>query len=156
MGAVTAEIAPRQAEQAARERQAPFLPTGEVNRQAVVQDPHQPGAKLDQDKVDLTYLAEYFPRACEAVCRCAELGEQKYIRGGWRSVPDGVRRYTKALWRHLFRLGDDDPVPGVPPKLIHDAQVAWNALARLELLLGMPPAGFGDDFHAGGFGGGHR
>jgi hypothetical protein len=29
---------------------------------------------------------------------------------------------------------------GVPPELIHDAQVAWNALARLELLLTAPPA----------------
>jgi hypothetical protein len=63
-----------------------------------------------------------------------------YIRGGWRSVSDGARRCTKALWRHLFRLGDDDPVRGVPPELIHDAQVAWNALARLELLLTAPPA----------------
>jgi hypothetical protein len=96
--AVTAEIARREvaALKQARERQAPFLPTGEVNRQAVAADPHQAGAKLDHGKVDLTYLAEYFPRACEAVCRCAELGEQKYTRGGWRSVSDGVRRYTKS------------------------------------------------------------
>jgi hypothetical protein len=30
-------------------------------------------------------------------------------------------------------------VPGVPSHLIHDAQVAWNSLARLELLLTEPP-----------------
>jgi hypothetical protein len=39
-----------------------------------------------------------------------------YIRGGWRSVSDGARRCTKALWRHLFRLGDDDPVRGGPTR----------------------------------------
>lgn len=62
--AVTAEIAAREAGRAAveqaRQRQSRFLTTGEVNRQGVV-DPHQPGAKLDQDKVDLTYLARVLP-----------------------------------------------------------------------------------------------
>jgi hypothetical protein len=40
--------------------------------------------------------------------------------------------------RHLFKIGE--PVPYLAPEVVHDAQVAWNALARLELLLGLPPA----------------
>ncbi len=96
---------------------------------------HQPGAKLDDVKVDLTFFAVYFPQACEAVCRVAAYGADKYCRGGWRTVADGFHRYTKALFRHLFKIGKPDPVPGLPPNLIHDAQVAWNALARLEFLL---------------------
>lgn len=41
--------------------------------------------------------------------------------------------------RHLCRSGEPAPVPYLAPEVVHDAQVAWNALARLELLLGMLP-----------------
>ena len=39
--------------------------------------------------------------------------------------------YTDALYRHLLAESPDDPDTG----LLHAAHAAWNALARLELLL---------------------
>lgn len=95
---------------------------------------HEPGAKLDAGKVDLTFLEDW-PNALVMVCRVAEYGANKYSRGGWRSVPNGFRRYTKALLRHVLGVGDLDLIPGVPREHVHDAQVAWNALSRLEIKL---------------------
>ena len=47
-------------------------------------------------------------------------------------MPDGLRRYTQAMWRHLFAEVDEiDEESGQP----HIAMTAWNALARLELAL---------------------
>ena len=49
-------------------------------------------------------------------------------------VPDGVNRYTDALARHLLAeaIGEKvDPESG----LYHAAHAAWNALARLDLML---------------------
>ncbi|HXC76808.1 MAG TPA: dATP/dGTP diphosphohydrolase domain-containing protein [Candidatus Acidoferrum sp.] len=91
------------------------------------------GKKFDEGKVDLTFLAEYFPLACEAVCRVSMYGEQKYkARGGWHAVPDGFVRYTRAMWRHLFAEEEGIDEESDQP---HIAMTAWNALARLELKL---------------------
>jgi hypothetical protein len=48
-------------------------------------------------------------------------------------VPEGYRRYTGALIRHLLKEPREalDKDTG----LTHQAAVAWNALARLELML---------------------
>jgi hypothetical protein len=105
---------------------------------------HVKGAKDDTEKVDLTLVTEYFPRALRAVAKIGDFGQRKYVREGWKWVPGGVVRYTQALLRHLVR---DDSEPrfyqespsqdGSAPmeELDHEAQVAWNALARLELIL---------------------
>lgn len=121
----------KEAQQAARATQE--FAGAEADPQGL--DPKTQGAKLDAGKVDLTFLMDYFPRALTAVCWVSEFGASKYSRGGWRGVPDGVSRYTKALLRHLFGVGRADPIPNLDPKDVHDAQVAWNALARLELKL---------------------
>ena len=98
--------------------------------------------KFDADKVDLTLVTEYFPLALAAVARVSEFGARKYVRGGWRDVTNGVFRYTKALLRHAIRTGprhyqESPALDGSAPLewLDHEAQVAWNALARLELIL---------------------
>lgn len=93
---------------------------------------HDNGAKLDAGKPD-TSLLLMFGRALLEVSKVSTVGAAKYTRGGWQFVPEGVQRYTAALLRHLFkenyeRLDNDT-------ELLHAAQVAWNALARLELLL---------------------
>jgi hypothetical protein len=101
-------------------------PTGKVST--------QPGAKLDAGKVDVYRGAlAYFPKALEAVARVSEAGARKYSWKGWMSVPDGVRRYTAALCRHLIKEEDEliDPDTGC----LHAAQTAWNSLARLELMI---------------------
>lgn len=90
---------------------------------------HEAGAKMDGGKPDLSLLLD-FGRALAAVGAVATRGAAKYTRGGWIKVPNGINRYTAALLRHLFTddLFDEDGFR-------HDAQVAWNALARLERIL---------------------
>lgn len=102
------------------------------------QDPHgisahEPGAKLDAGKTRVGLVLGGFSRALSAVCEVGTYGAQKYTPSGWRSVPDGVERYTDAMGRHLLM----EPRETVDPDsgLSHAAHVAWNALARLELMI---------------------
>lgn len=94
-----------------------------------------PGAKLDAQKAPvLAGVLQYFPRALIEVARCSEAGAKKYSWKGWESVPDGITRYGNALGRHMLYEeieGEFDRDTG----LLHATQVAWNALARLELIL---------------------
>lgn len=97
--------------------------------------PSEPGAKLDAGKAPIMQgVLQYFPRALDAVAGVSALGARKYTWGGWESVPDGVNRYSDALGRHLLSEKIDGPVDP-ETDLLHAAQVAWNALARLELML---------------------
>lgn len=76
----------------------------------------------------------YFPRAIQAVAAVSGFGASKYAWKGWEGVADGFSRYSDAMVRHLTYEGageDVDPDSG----LLHAAHVAWNALARLELLI---------------------
>ncbi len=93
------------------------------------------GVKLDSEKIDPTFVFEYFPRALLAVSEVSMFGAKKYTRAGWRTVPYGVQRYTAALDRHRLNEGIDGLYDENDSKLLHAAQVAWNALARLELML---------------------
>jgi hypothetical protein len=97
--------------------------------------PNTPGAKLDAGKAPIMRGAvQYFPRALEKVAEVSAFGAKKYTWNGWESVPDGALRYSDAMGRHLVGEsidGPTDPETG----LMHAAQVAWNALARLELML---------------------
>lgn len=77
---------------------------------------------------------DYFPRALLAVAEISAFGASKYAFRGWLDVPDGYNRYSDALGRHICKAvidGDYDPDSG----LMHDAHIAWNAMARLELKL---------------------
>lgn len=98
--------------------------------------PHDPGAKLDQGKPRAGLLCS-FGKALLAVAEVATFGANKYTQDGWEEVPNGQARYTDALLRHLLieRTEPVDPETHLP----HAAHVAWNALARLELLLRTPP-----------------
>lgn len=96
--------------------------------------PKEPGAKLDSGKSPVVRGAiQYFPRALKAVAIVSQKGAEKYSWRGWEDVPDGFQRYSDALGRHLTdeSLSDYDEDTGC----LHAAQVAWNALARLELML---------------------
>ncbi len=96
--------------------------------------PHDPGAKLDAGKTRLGLVLGGFAAALEQVGRVGTYGVQKYTEDGWKSVPDGQARYTDAMFRHLLTEMEGeifDPDTG----LYHAAQTAWNALARLELML---------------------
>jgi hypothetical protein len=99
--------------------------------------PHEPGAKLDAGKIRPGLVLGGFSRALQAVSRVGTYGAKKYTPDGWRTVPDGAERYTDAMVRHLLSEADatEDPESGLP----HAAHVAWNALARLELMLRESP-----------------
>ena len=92
-----------------------------------------PGAKFDAGKVRPSLILTDMPRAILAVAEVATYGAAKYSEGGWKHVESGIARYTDAMDRHRVKEGieshDDDS------GLLHAAQVAWNALARLELML---------------------
>jgi hypothetical protein len=95
-------------------------------------DQHTHGAKLDNGKPDCSLLL-MFGRALSAVAEVGTYGAAKYTRGGWRGVVDGINRYTAAMIRHLFKEDKEEMDTDLP--VMHAAQVAWNALARLELML---------------------
>lgn len=108
-------------------------------------DQHEHGAKVDAGKIDASLL-EQFPRALLEVCRVGTMGANKYTRNGWSGVVNGIIRYTAAMLRHLFKeqiegTYDKDPWYDTDEGRVykdtirHDAQVAWNSLARLELKL---------------------
>lgn len=76
----------------------------------------------------------YFPRAISAVSAVSAFGASKYAWDGWRSVSDGYNRYSDALVRHLGYEAEGEDLDN-DSGLLHAAHAAWNALARLELLL---------------------
>lgn len=93
-----------------------------------------PGAKLDAGKNRLGLVVGGFSRAIKAVGDVGTFGALKYTSNGWISVPDGVSRYTDAMYRHLLdeASGEStDPQTGIA----HAAHAAWNALARLDLMI---------------------
>lgn len=98
-------------------------------------NPHAPGVKLDRGKPPVFQgLFNYFPRAAMAVAEVSAFGANKYTWNGWEDVPDGYTRYSNALGRHLMYKTVEGPVDS-ESKLLHDAHIAWNALAALELYL---------------------
>lgn len=96
--------------------------------------PHEPGSKLDAGKTRAGLVINGFARALTAVAEIGTYGANKYTDNGWMEVPSGVSRYTDAMHRHFLReaAGEQcDP----DTNLLHAAHAAWNALARLELML---------------------
>lgn len=94
------------------------------------------GVKADNGKPPLTMgVLNYFPNALLAVAGVSAYGAKKYKLSladkNWMRVPEGHARYSDALGRHLAYEADD-PIDA-ESGLDHDAMVAWNALARLEL-----------------------
>lgn len=95
---------------------------------------NDPGSKLDAGKNRLGLVLGGFALALEEVGRVGTFGAAKYAPNGWMSVPGGVERYTDAMYRHLMKEAQGeliDPDSGT----FHAAQAAWNALARLDLML---------------------
>lgn len=104
---------------------------------------HTPGMKADHGKPQVVRGAlRYFPEAVKAVAQLSQFGAEKYTWDGWRTVPDGEARYMEALMRHLLdeAKGPFDAEWQERGKVVlHATAVAWNALARLELMLERMP-----------------
>jgi hypothetical protein len=97
-------------------------------------DQHAPGAKVDAGKPRPSLILRDMARAIAAVVEVATFGAKKYTDGGWVHVPNGISRYTDAMLRHYNKEAQGefyDP----DSNLTHQAHLAWNALARLELML---------------------
>jgi Domain of unknown function (DUF5664) len=95
---------------------------------------HEPGSKLDAGKNRLSLVLHGFAKALEEVGRVGTFGAKKYTDNGWVAVPEGVNRYTDAAYRHLLKEAQGE-MQDPDSNLLHSAHVAWNALARLELIL---------------------
>jgi hypothetical protein len=103
--------------------------------------PNTPGAKLDAGKSPaLRGCVGYFPRAVLAVAAVSDHGAKKYTWRGWESVPGGIDRYGDALVRHMA-MEYVGPLHDADSGLLHAAHAAWNAMARLELILREQEAG---------------
>lgn len=92
------------------------------------------GVKHDNGKPRPSLVIGSFAAALEEVSKVGTYGAAKYTDDGWATVPNGLKRYTDAMMRHQlaeFRGETHDPESG----LHHAAHAAWNALARLELIL---------------------
>lgn len=111
-----------------------------LKQKALESDPngigqHEPGAKVDAGKPMAGILGD-FGLAMMSVAEVGTFGANKYSRGGWQSVPNGIERYTDAMWRHILKEKYDKI--DADSNCLHAAQIAWNALARLELMLREP------------------
>lgn len=106
-------------------------------------DANTMGAKLDAGKSPvLQGVLQYFPRAILAKGLLSAYGANKYAWKGWEQVDNGVARYGDAVGRHLVK----EAIEGIwdlevlndtknPTNMLHATAVAWNADARLELML---------------------
>lgn len=92
------------------------------------------GSKLDAGKIRMGLVLGGFARALKEVARVGTFGANKYTDNGWMSVPNGQARYTDALYRHLNSEAQGE-THDVDSNLLHAAHAAWNALARLDLMV---------------------
>lgn len=97
-------------------------------------DAHAPGAKLDAGKLKAALVMGDFARALTEVIRVGTFGANKYSPHGWLSVDDAVERYTDAMQRHYLKEITEGPLDD-DSGITHAGHLAWNALARLELML---------------------
>ena len=97
-------------------------------------DPHAPGAKLDAGKNRLGLVLGGFAKALEEVGKVGTYGANKYSDNGWKEVEKGAARYDDAMLRHWFKRAAGEAIDS-ETGLLHQAQVAWNALAVLEAML---------------------
>lgn len=93
------------------------------------------GKKFDNQKPKMGMVFNHFKKALLEVGKTGTYGNKKYSPDeywdyNWEQLDNGYERYTDALVRHLLQEGADSE-SGLP----HAAHVAWNALARLEILL---------------------
>ena len=95
---------------------------------------HESGAKLDFGKVRVSLVLLGFARALEEVSKVGTFGAKKYTDNGWVEVPNGEQRYTDALFRHILQEARGEDIDS-ESSLPHAAHAAWNALARLDLML---------------------
>lgn len=97
-------------------------------------DQHAPGAKLDLGKVMAGRLLGLFSNALESVAEVGTYGAEKYSEGGWQEVPDDIKRYEDAQFRHWMKRHQGEE-RDKETDFLHAAHEDWNCLAKLELMI---------------------
>ena len=97
-------------------------------------DASKEGRKNGKIRMELVF--EGMPNALQALGKCMTwaIEEKGYEELDFLTVPNGPQKYRGAMYRHDQKeiLGEEfDDESG----LIHATHTAWNAMARLELLL---------------------
>jgi hypothetical protein len=111
-----------------------LVQTGMVEKDPHGKAPSEAGAKLDAGKCRIGLVINGFARALHGVGQVGTYGAEKYSDNGWSQVPQGIDRYTDAMYRHLLAEAAGESLDP-DTKLRHAAHAAWNALARLDLML---------------------
>lgn len=93
-----------------------------------------PSKKHDQGKPPVYSLLEYFPDALIEVAKVNAFGATNHGWHTWHTIDNPLPRYASAQLRHEFAQCMGQPVDE-ESGLLHQAHVAWNALARLQLML---------------------
>ena len=93
-------------------------------RSGILNNLHVPGAKDDNGKPEMSLVLHGFADALLEVGKVATYGKKKYTENGWKSVKDGIKRYTDAGMRHQLAQAKEerDPESG----LLHLAHECWN------------------------------
>lgn len=97
-------------------------------------DATKEGRKIGKVRMDL--VMQDMPRAIEALARVMTwaLDEKGYKESDWLQVPDAINKYSGGMHRHdnKEKRGQEfDEESG----LEHAIHTAWNAMARVELIL---------------------
>ena len=95
---------------------------------------HQAGAKLDNGTNRIGLVINGSSRAISLGSGVGTYGANKYSDNGWMEVENGVARYTDAMYRHLMSEASGE-LKDADTDILHAAHAAWNALARLDLML---------------------
>ena len=92
---------------------------------------HTPGAKLDAGKSRPALVLGGFAPALLEVAGIGSAGASKYSPDGWKSVQNGIERYSDAAMRHWLAHQSETLDPDSGQR--HLSHCAWNILAVLTL-----------------------
>lgn len=106
----------------------------EATQAVRVADATKEGRKVGKVRMDL--VMQDMPRAIEALARVMTwaLDAKGYKESDWLHVPDAINKYSGGMHRHdnKEKRGQEfDEESG----LEHAVHTAWNAMARVELIL---------------------
>jgi hypothetical protein len=84
-------------------------------------------------------LLAKFPRALAEIAKVSAYGAKKHqvslMSNNYLTVPDASTVYADAVGRHILAQALEGPVNHADGGMLHKAQLAWNALADLEVWL---------------------
>ena len=115
-----------------------MVPVNEENMTTIwpsssIQTADDVGRKDDTLKPKAGVVIQDFSHALMAISNLGTFGIFKYGPSNWLHVDDGISRYTDAMSRHFLL----EKIERIDPEthMLHAVSTAWNALARLELII---------------------